>query len=162
MVVALADTRGLSDEVLEVFRLRAMAAAEEGHSLTTIADIFGLARETVSRWWAAYRRDGLDGLPHERSGRPVGSGRWLTAAQEQALQELILEHSPPDVGLAATLWTRKAIRELITQEYGLRLPLRTVGLYLERWGWTPQRPTRKNYRQDPEEVQQWLDEIYPQ
>jgi transposase len=161
MAVALPDTRGLSDEMLEALRLRAVAAAERGYAIGTIADILGVARETVSRWCAAYRRDGLDGLPHERTGRPVGSGRWLTAAQEQHLQDLILEHSPDDYDSAAALGTRKAVRDLIAQRYGLRLPIRTVGLYLERWGWTPQRPARKNYHQQPQEVLQWLEETYP-
>jgi transposase len=161
MAVALPDTRGLSDEVLAALRLRAVAAWELGYAIGTIADILGVARETVSRWCAAYRRDGLDGLPHERSGRPVGAGRWLTAAQERHLQELILGHHPDDYDIPAVLWTRKAVRDLIARQYGLRLPLRTVGLYLERWGWTPQRPTRKNYYEKPEEVRQWLEETYP-
>jgi hypothetical protein len=49
----------------------------------------------------------------------------------------------------------------IAQQTGQRLPIRTVGEYLNRWGYTPQRPRRKSYRQDPEEVQQWLEETPP-
>jgi hypothetical protein len=59
------------------------------------------------------------------------------------------------------LWTRQAVRQLILQEYGLRLPIRTVGEYLRRWGLTPQRPVRHASRQDPEEVRRWLEEQYP-
>jgi transposase len=161
MAIELTDTRALSDEVLEAFRLRALAAHEAGFSETTIAVILGVRQETVSRWWTAYQRDGLDGLPHERTGRPVGSGRWLSAEQEQQLQKHLLEHAPEAEGIPAVLWTRKAVRALVEKEFGLRLPIRTIGLYLQRWGWTPQRPTRKAYRQDPDEVRHWLKVEYP-
>ena len=42
------------------------------------------------------------------------------------------------------------------------MPVRTVGEYLKRWGFTPQRPLRHAYRQDPEAVRRWLQEEYPQ
>jgi hypothetical protein len=57
--------------------------------------------------------------------------------------------------------TRQAVQELIQQQTGQSLPIRTVGEYLKRWGYTPQKPVRKAYKQDPEEVEQWLDKIYP-
>ena len=38
----------------------------------------GVCPETVSRWWTAYTTQGINALPHERTGRPVGSGRTLT------------------------------------------------------------------------------------
>src|SRR5262245_60038674 len=60
------------------------------------------------------------------------------------------------------LWTRQAVQELIQQQTEQLLPIRTVGQYLSRWGYTPQKPVRKAYKQDPAEVQHWLDETYPQ
>jgi transposase len=36
-----------------------------------------------------------------------------------------------------------------------------VGEYLKRWGYTAKRPRRHAKDQDPEEVQDWLEEIYP-
>lgn len=41
------------------------------------------------------------------------------------------------------------------------MPIRTVGEYLKRWGYTPKKPRRKAKKQDPEKVQEWLDHIYP-
>ena len=89
MAVELPDARGLSDEVLEALRLRAVAAREAGHAVTTIAEVLGLARETVQRWCASFKKAGIAGLPGERSGRPVGSGRRLTEEEEKKIQELI-------------------------------------------------------------------------
>src|SRR4029077_11441358 len=59
------------------------------------------------------------------------------------------------------LWTRAAVAELFEQQTGRRLPIRTVGEYLNRWGYTPQKPVRKAYKQDPEEVEVWLEKTYP-
>ena len=56
MAVSLPDARQLSDEVLEALRLRALRGCELGFSEGDVADLLGVARETVSRWYAAYRR----------------------------------------------------------------------------------------------------------
>ena len=50
---------------------------------------------------------------------------------------------------------------LIKKEYGMTLPVRTVGSYLQRWGFTPQRPLDKAYEQNPVAVRAWLNEEYP-
>ena len=36
-----------------------------------------------------------------------------------------------------------------------------MGLYLARWGFTPQKPMKKAYEQSPAAVKKWLDEEYP-
>jgi len=161
MAVSLPDARQLSDEVLEALRLRALRGCELGFSEGDVADLLGVARETVSRWFSAYQTAGLDALPHERSGRPVGSGRTLSDAQAAHLQQILDSHTPEQVGVAAPLWNRRAVRDLIRQQYGIVMPVRTVGAYLRRWGYTLKRPQRHSRDQDPEEVRQWLEETYP-
>jgi transposase len=157
----LVDARELSDVVLEALRLRALHGCELGYSETELANLLGVARETISRWWSAYQAGGVAALPHERTGRPVGSGRRLSDEQARHLQEMIQGHFPEDWGIAAPLWTRRAVRDLIQREYGIAMPLRTVGTYLRRWGYTPKKPRRRSRHQDPDEVQEWLENIYP-
>src|SRR3954462_2174693 len=118
MVITLPDARQLSDEVLEALRLRALRGCELGFSESDVAAMLGVARETVSRWWSAYQAEGLDGLPGERTGRPLGSGRTLSADQAAQIQQLIDSNSPKDLGIAAPLWSRAAVRDLIMKEYG--------------------------------------------
>ena len=158
----LPDSRSLSDEIIEALRLRAIRGCELGYTAEEVAAILGVARETVSRWYAAYRRGGSAALPGDRTGRPTGSGRTLHHQQAQRVQDLIDTHCPDEVGIAAALWTRAAVRDLIFQEFGIRMPIRTVGLYLGRWGYTPQKPRRKSYKQDPQEVAEWLAIKYPE
>ena len=71
------------------------------------------------------------------------------------------EKSPEDYEVPSALWTRQAVAELIEKKLGIKMPIRTVGEYLNRWGFTPQKPKRKSYKQDPEEVRRWLEEEYP-
>src|SRR2546423_14096440 len=82
MAVPLPDARELSDEVLEALRLRALRGCELGFAEADVADLLGVCRETVSRWWSAYAAGGLEAIPQGRTGRPLGSGRTL--ADEQA------------------------------------------------------------------------------
>ena len=41
------------------------------------------------------------------------------------------------------------------------MPVRTVGEYLKRWGYTAKVPRRHAKDQDPEEVREWLEKTYP-
>jgi transposase len=120
-----------------------------------------VSQETVSRWWTAYASGGLDAIPSDRTGRPVGSRRTLSDEQARHIQNLIDHQSSEGLGIPAPLWSRKAVRDLIRQELGIATPVRTVGEYLWRWGYTAKRPRRHARQQDPEEVREWLAETYP-
>jgi transposase len=161
MAISLPDARQLSDEVLEALRLRALRGCELGFSEVDVADLLGVSRETVSRWWTAYAAGGLEAIPGDRTGRPVGSGRTLSDEQARRIQRQIDDHSPEQLGVAAAVWSRKAVRDLIRHEYAIEMPVRTVGEYLKRWGYTAKAPRRHAKDQDPDEVDRWLEGTYP-
>lgn len=162
MAISLPDARQLPDVVLHALRLRALHGCELGFTEQDIADLLGLSRESVSHWWSAYHCGGLDAVPGNRTGRPVGSGRTLSDEQSKRIQELIDNNSPENLGIASPLWSRRAIRELIRKEFSILMPIRTVGEYLRRWGYTAKRPRRHARDQDPKEVKQWLNKTYPE
>jgi transposase len=161
MAIELPDGRGLSDEALQILRLRALRGIELGFSEVDLAEILGVCHETISRWWTAYRAAGLDSLPGDRTGRPLGSGRFLSDRQADRIKNLIDNNSPEKLGIAAALWTRRAVRDLIRKEFNVVVAERTVGQYLRRWGYTSKKPARHSRQQDPDEVRQWLEETYP-
>jgi transposase len=99
--------------------------------------------------WAAVR-------PAVR-GRSRGDGRVLTQAQEQAVQRLIIDQRPEQLKMDFSLWSRAAVGQLIEQEFGIKLQVRSVGKYLARWGFTPQKPIKRAYEQSPEAVKAWLE-----
>jgi transposase len=157
----LPDGRSESNDVLEALRLRAVHARQLGYTVVDIAAILGVRAETVSRWCSLYHQAGDEGLPGDRTGRPLGAGRLLTPEQEDSIQQLIDTKSPAELGIRSALWTRAAVQDLIQAQTQQRLPIRTVGEYLRRWGYTPQKPVRKAYKQDPEAVTHWLEKTYP-
>ncbi len=161
MAITLPDARQLSDDVLEALRLRALNGRELGFTEDDLANLLGVSRETVCRWWSAYAARGIDALPHRRTGRPLGMGRFLSDEQARRVQRLLDEKGPEELGIPAPLWNRRAVRELIRRECGILLAVRTVGNYLKRWGYTAKKPSRRAKKQDPEEVRQWLEETYP-
>jgi transposase len=161
MSIQLPDARQLSDEALQVLRLRALHGIELGYSEVDLAGLLGVCNETISRWWTAYTAEGLPSLPGGRTGRPLGSGRFLSDSQAEHIQGLIDNNLPEELGIPHALWTRRAVRELIHQECDIDLAERTVGAYLRRWGYTSKKPGRHSRYQDPDEVQQWLEETYP-
>lgn len=160
MAITLPDARTLDDDVTEALRLRALRGRELGYTEDALAQILGLARETVCRWWTAYQGGGLDAIPSRRTGRPKGD-TLLTPHQQKRIPELLTAHRPDQLGVKAVLWTRRAVAALILQEFGIVVAERTVGTYLRRWGFTPQKPRRKARKQDPAEVKEWLEKTFP-
>lgn len=73
----------------------------------------------------------------------------------------MIDKVPEQLKLDFALWTRQAVAELIELRCGFKMPIRSVGDYLKRWGFTPQKPLRLAYEQRPEAVQQWLETQYP-
>src|SRR3954451_18414295 len=106
MSIQLPDARQLSDEALQVLRLRALRGIELGFSEVALAQLLGVCHETISRWWTSYRAEGLDSLPGGRTGRPLGSGRSLSDPQAGRIKRLMADHPPPGLGVAAALCTR--------------------------------------------------------
>ena len=42
------------------------------------------------------------------------------------------------------------------------MPVRAVGEYLKRWGFTRPKPVKQAYERTPQAVWKWLDEVYPE
>jgi transposase len=161
MAIELPDGRGESNQVLAALRSRAVHARELGYAVSDIAAVLGVREETISRWCSRYDRGGREALPGDRTGRPIGSGRVLDRGQERGIRQAIEAKTPQQLEIPSALWTRQAVRELIHRQVGIRMPIRTVGEYLRRWGSTPQKPVRKAYKQDPKAVAEWLERTYP-
>ena len=151
------DARKLPREVIEEKRRQSQRLRKRGMTRKEIGDIVGVHADTVGRWLKLTAKQ----LKVNRGGRQSGEGRTLTSAQEHRLRKMIMDKTPDQLKMAYALWTRKAVMELIEQETGVKMPIRTVGLYLSRWGMTPQKPAKRAYEQNPKAVQRWLDDDYP-
>lgn len=126
-----------------------------------IAELSGLSWGAVNTSILLYKAGGTTALKPKRRGRKGGTKRALSDEQELRIQKLICEKRPEQLKMDFALWTRSAVRRLIAAEFGLELSIRCVGDYLARWGFTPQKPIKRAYEQQPAAVKKWLDEDYP-
>ncbi len=155
------DSRRLPLDALNERRRRAVKMRLQGTSLKDTATQCEMSRTTVIAALKAYEAGGWKAVDVDRGGRPTGSGRTLSVEQEREVQRLIRDRTPDQLKMVYALWTRQAVAELIRERYGIKLAVRTMGLYLGRWGFTPQKPMKKAYEQSPAAVKKWLVEEYP-
>jgi transposase len=151
------DARKLPREVLEEKRRLAHRLRKRGMTRTEIGEIVGVHADTVGRWLKLDRNN----LGVKRGGRKAGMCRSLSVTQEKRIRCLLVDKTPDQLKMPHVLWTRKAVQELIEQEAGFVMPIRTVGEYLRRWGFTPQKPMKRAYEQNPKAVDRWLQTEYP-
>lgn len=155
------DGRKLGSEAQLELRRRAVALRKRGHKHAEIAEMLAVSESGVRKWWALYRRGGMRALQLGQRGRRTGVCRRLTPEQERVIRRMITDKTPEQLKMPFALWTRQAVQELIERTFDIILPVRSVGRYLSRWGFTPQRPRKRAYDQQPKAVKQWLRQIYP-
>lgn len=153
------DARFLSPHAQEDLRRRVVAAVRGGMYQAEAARTFRVSRQSVNNWMKKYRFGGLRRLRAGRRGRP--SVDRLAPHQAATAVRLISDRCPDQLKLPFVLWTREAVGELLARRFGVQVSVWTVGRYLHRWGFTPQKPLRRAYERDPELVRKWLQEKYP-
>jgi len=148
-------------EQLYALRKQAVRLHRKGLRVMQIVAMTGLSWPGVRAALDRYEAGGMAALKPAVRGKKPGTGRRLTGEQEQGIRQIICDKRPEQLKMEFALWSRAAVGQLIEREYGLKLQVRTVGKYLARWGFTPQKPIKKAYEQRPEAVKKWLDEEYP-
>jgi len=156
------DARKLNQQTQYELRKQVVRLREKGLDNQAISEIVGLSQSHISTICKKFERGGLEAIKPGQRGRRHGAQRELTAEQEVGIQKLLVDKTPDQLKLSFALWTRDAVRQAIKQLYGRDLPLRTISDYLKRWGFTPQKPTKRAYEQNPKLVAQWHDSVYPE
>jgi transposase len=155
------DFRTVPESTRFAFRKRAISLIRSGKRKGEVALIVGVTPGTISSWWKYYKLSGNKGLESKKRGVRSEDKKLLSSAQEIAIQKMIVDKLPEQLKLDFALWTRKAVKELVEREFGVVLAITTMGDYLRKWGFTPQKPKKMAYEQCPRKVQKWLDEEYP-
>jgi len=159
IVMEIKDARKLTTQSQEDIRRKAVNAVLSGITQVYTAELFGVCRQSVAKWVRAYKENGQRALKSKKRGRPKGIS--LLSWQAAQIVYRIMDKQPDQLKLPFYLWSRKAVVELIEKRFGITLSIWTIGRYLKRWGFTPQKPIKKAYEQNPEEVKKWLEEEYP-
>jgi transposase len=151
----------MSSEAKYELRKQIIRLKKQGKSTQEIETIIGAKPRLIQLTWKNYYEKGIAGIKPHKTGRPKGSNRKLNKEQEHGIQNIIIDKTPEQLKLKGFLWDRKGIRDLIWQKYKIKIPLSTLGYYLSRWGFSAQRPVIRNYKQNPKEIKEWLENEYP-
>lgn len=156
------DARSLPPAAQEEKRRTAVhAVLTLGMSNSQAAKLVRVTPQAVRNWLKAHEEGGAAALAVRKRGRRHGEKRSLSTEQAEAIAELVRDRCPDQLKLPFYLWTRAAVAKLIEERYGIIVSEKTAGRYLKEWGFTPQKPARRAYQQDPEAVKHWLKEEYP-
>ena len=155
------DARKLNAETKYELRKQVVRLKKKGMKGQEISELVGLGVVQISRIWQKYLEQGADALKPKKEGRPAGSGRLLSEAQEKEVCRTIIDKTPDQSRLPFALWTREALRMYLQDKYRIRVALRTLSEYLKRWGFTAQKPLKKAYAQNSSAVNHWLERDYP-
>lgn len=95
----------------------------------------------MGTWWRASRAGGRQALlavvPEPRAGK----GELIGESARGAVLQAMRDYTPADVGQSGVMWTRASVRTLIRLVCGVSMH-----------GFTPQRPARRSYRQQDDQV----------
>ena len=155
------SARNQSLEQLHERRKQVVRLYKEGLKIMQIVAMTGLSYPTVRAAIDLYEAGGWSAVRPALRGRAKGDGRVLSEVQEDAVQRMIIDKRPEQLKMDFHLWSRAAVGQLIEQEFGIKLQVRSIGKYLKRWGFTPQKPIKRAYEQSPAAVQAWLEGEYP-
>ena len=143
---------------LEQRRKRAGRYFEAGKlSLAEIARELNVSRQSVSRWYAEWKRGGAAALRGAgRAGRKPRLQPEQLEQLDQALREGARAH-----GFPTDLWTLPRIAKVIERLTGIHYHPGHVWKILKTMHWTLQKPATQARECNPQKVNRWLKETWP-
>jgi len=156
------DIRKLSTEAQQQIRYAIVRLRESGESYAKVTEILGVSSSLIYKCWRKYKKYGLEDLKIKKQGVKLGTGSKLSFEQSKILRQILIDKTPNQLGLGFELWTRHAIQNLIVKMWKIEVSLVTVGRYMKKLGFTPQKPIKRAYEQNPKAVKKWLNETYPE
>jgi len=109
-----------------VQKLRAIVACSK-LPVEVVANVLGVAAETIWRWAKAYEKDGLEGLyPKSRRAKPSK----LDIEQKTVVLAWIDECRTPEGN--PVHWTLERLRQAIADHFGVVLGINTIWVWLRK------------------------------
>lgn len=152
------DARSLSHATLEEMRRIAISRVQGGESQRAVAASLQVHWNTVAKWMRAFRQGGLDAVASRKASGPKPK---LTERQIARVRRTIIGKDPRQLNFGVALWTLPVVAQLIERQCAVALHETTVGRLLRRLGLTPQRPVRRSFLRDEEEIRAWMSTEFP-
>lgn len=153
------DARLLHPVAQHKLRQEAVKLFLTGKNPTYISTHLGVSRQSVYNWIKKHSESGSKGLKIHKRGRPKGT--QLEPWQSAQIVNLIKNYCPDQLSMPFFLWTRESVGLLIQNKFKIKLSKWTVGRYLAKWGFSPQKPARRAIEQNPKAIERWFKVEYP-
>lgn len=127
-------------------RARAILKLIEGKRRKEVADFFDITLTTLGQWQQKFKQSGAEEL---RTKPQKGNRAQLSLEQKQALQQLINEKAPEDVGLQGKFWTVPLLKSYVKQVY--QVTYKSANTYRELFtfcGFSYHKPEKVNKNQN--------------
>ncbi len=123
------DARTLPAAALDERRRRAVMLRLSGMKLDDVCALAELGHAAVIAAVKACRRGGGEAVAASQCGVKKSQGCTLDDVQQQTIRGIVHVMTPDQLGLPFALWSRTAMLALIAQQFGIDMPVRTVGHY---------------------------------
>lgn len=136
-----------SGEILQ--RAQALLLLDEGESVTAVAELLRVSRQTVYNLMARFEQRSEHNLTARladaaRSGRPATAKGVI-----DPLIDSVIDSDPRDYGYNSTVWTADLLRHYLSDIHQEEVSLRSVGYALSRLGLRWKRPRYTLMLRDP-------------
>ncbi len=139
-------------------RQKAAALFAGGARPAEVAAQLEVSIQSASVWYRGWLAEGETALAG--AGR-AGRRPRLTADQVRALEAALLE-GPLAHGFRNELWTLERVAQVIKRVTGVSYHPGHVWRILRQLGWSRQKPSRWAAERDPEKVEAWVTERWPE
>jgi len=142
---------------LETRRMTAAKLFNQGRLQADVARQLLVTRQTASRWYAAWRREGPPGL--RGAGRAGRKPRLDASARARVGAALV--QGATAWGFSTELWTLDRVAAVIWKICGVRHSQPQVWRILGQMGWSRQRPARRAKERDEQAIARWVRYRWP-
>ena len=157
------DNRKLTPKELEILRIKAVESVTR-HGLTQIkaCEIFGFSQTSMCKYMKEYKDKKEQSFIYKKRGAKLGSQSKLNELEKKKLVEDILSNTPDELGLDYTLWNSSVVQEYIKVKYSINYHRRSVRKIMTKLGFSAQKPIKLAYQRNPEKMELWLSQTYPE
>ena len=144
-------------QALENHRYKAAKLFEQGQPQAEIVRQIHVSRQTASRWYWVWCKQGINGL--KGAGR-AGRKPRLTSEAKKRLESALLK-GPTAWGFSTHLWTLERVASVIKKTCNVHYHPCHVWRVLQALGWSRQRPSRRAKERDEFAIAQWVNNRWP-
>lgn len=131
-------------------RYHALILVHQGYSYREVGQILLVDEETIRRWVQQYHERGLAGLRNEPQWGGEHGQRELPEEQGETLKRMLGAEAMAGTKVGSG-WTNKAVRQLITERFGVAYRKSGMRKLFAHLGWSYQRGRKLYSRRDPDD-----------